>query len=162
RSASRASCSSRAPATNGARCTSLPAPASMSCRRRSDCMCPVSSARSASSPRFPRWRIRPRPFTKLSATPCGRWSRRCACGSTPPEAFRVFENDLITVYRSAHRRECNDRLLVLTAVGVEAVITAADGAFLLQVAPQDAGYAIRHLLQYESENRPPPAPPPPP
>ena len=74
----------------------------------------------------------------------------------------MFENDLITVFRSAHRHECNERLLVLTAVGVEGVITAADGAFLLQVAPQDAGYAVRHLLQYEAENRPPPPPPPPP
>jgi membrane associated rhomboid family serine protease len=75
----------------------------------------------------------------------------------------VFEDDFITVFRSAHRRECNERLLVLTAVGVEAVITAADGAFLLQVAPQDAGYAVRHLLQYDAENRPaapPPLPPP--
>jgi membrane associated rhomboid family serine protease len=74
----------------------------------------------------------------------------------------VFEDDLITVFRSAHRRECNDRLLVLTAVGVEAVVTAADGAFLLQVAPQDAGHAVRHLLQYDTENRPAPPPPPPP
>jgi membrane associated rhomboid family serine protease len=74
----------------------------------------------------------------------------------------VFEDDLITVFRSLYRRECNERLLVLTAVGVEAVITAAEGAFLLQVAPHDAGYAIRHLLQYEAENRPtPPSPPPP-
>ena len=74
----------------------------------------------------------------------------------------MFEDDLITVFRSAYRRECNERLLVLTAVGVEAVITAAEGVFLLQVAPQDAGYAIRHLLQYEAENRPAPPPPPPP
>ena len=74
----------------------------------------------------------------------------------------MFEDDLITVFRSAYRRECNERLLVLTAVGVEALITAAEGAFLLQVAPQDAGYAIRHLLQYEAENRPvAPLPPPP-
>jgi rhomboid protease GluP len=74
----------------------------------------------------------------------------------------VFEDDLITVFRSPHRRECNERLLVLTAVEVEAVITPADGGFLLQVAPQDAGYAVRHLLQYDSENLPPPPLPPPP
>jgi rhomboid protease GluP len=74
----------------------------------------------------------------------------------------VFEDDLITVFRSVYRRECNERLLVLTAVGVEAVITAAEGGFLLQVAPQDAGYAIHHLQQYENENRPAPPPPPPP
>jgi len=74
----------------------------------------------------------------------------------------VFEDDLVTVFRSLYRRECNERLLVLTAVGVEAVITAAEGTFLLQVAPQDAGYAIRHLLQYEAENQATPPPPPPP
>ena len=74
----------------------------------------------------------------------------------------MFEDVLVTVFRSLYRRECNERLLVLTAVGVEAVITAAEGTFLLQVAPQDAGYAIRHLLQYEAENQATPPPPPPP
>ena len=74
----------------------------------------------------------------------------------------MLGDDLITVYRSARRHECNERLLVLTAVGVEAVVAAASGEFLLQVAPQDAGYAARHLLQYDAENRPPPPPPPPP
>ena len=74
----------------------------------------------------------------------------------------MFEDDLVTVYRSVHRRECNERLLVLTAVGVEALISAVDGEFLLQVAPHDAGYAARHLLQYDAENRPPPPLPPPP
>jgi len=74
----------------------------------------------------------------------------------------VFDDDLITVFRSAHRHVCNERLLVLTAVGIEAVITAADGAFLLQVARENAGAALQHLLQYEAENRPPLPPPPPP
>ena len=75
----------------------------------------------------------------------------------------MFEEELITVFRSAHRRECNERLLVLTAVGVDAVITVAPGEFLLQVAAADAGYAARHLLQYDAENPPPaPTPPPPP
>jgi membrane associated rhomboid family serine protease len=75
----------------------------------------------------------------------------------------VFEDELITVFRSAYRRECNERLLVLTAVGVDAVITVAPGEFLLQVAAADAGYAARHLRQYDAENPPPaPAPPPPP
>jgi len=73
----------------------------------------------------------------------------------------VFDDELITVFRSAYRRECNERLLVLTAVGVDAVITVAPGEFLLQVAAADAGYAARHLRQYDAEN-PPPAPPPPP
>ena len=76
----------------------------------------------------------------------------------------MFEDVPVTVFRSAQRRECNERLLVLTAVGVEAMVaTAPGGGFELQVAPGDAAYAARHLLQYDAENRPlPPLPPPPP
>jgi membrane associated rhomboid family serine protease len=76
----------------------------------------------------------------------------------------MFEDVPVTVFRSAQRRECNERLLVLTAVGIEAMVAAASGGgFLLQVAPGDAAYAARHLLQYDTENRPsPPLPPPPP
>jgi rhomboid protease GluP len=75
----------------------------------------------------------------------------------------MFEDVPVTVFRSAQRRECNERLLVLTAVGVEAMVAAAPGGgFLLQVAPGDAAYAARHLLQYDTENRPPPPSPPPP
>jgi rhomboid protease GluP len=75
----------------------------------------------------------------------------------------VFEDLPVAVFRSANRRECNERLLVLTAVGVEAIVAAApSGEFVLQVAPGDAEYAVRHLLQYDAENRPPPPLPPPP
>jgi rhomboid protease GluP len=70
--------------------------------------------------------------------------------------------DLTTVYRSANRRDCNERLLVLTAVGIEAFIASLPGEYLLQVPAADAGYALRQLRQYEAENRaPPPLPPPP-
>jgi rhomboid protease GluP len=74
----------------------------------------------------------------------------------------VYLEDLTTVFRSPRRRDCEERLLVLTAVGVEGVVVRAQDEFLLQVAAADAGYAGRHLLQYEAENRPPPPPPPPP
>jgi rhomboid protease GluP len=75
----------------------------------------------------------------------------------------MFEDVPVTVFRSAQRRECNERLLVLTAVGVEAMVaTAPGGGFELQVAPGDAAHAARHLLQYDAENRPPPLLPPPP
>jgi membrane associated rhomboid family serine protease len=74
----------------------------------------------------------------------------------------VYLEDLTTVFRSPRRRDCEERLLVLTAVGVEGVVTRAQDEFLLQVAPADAGYAARHLLQYEAENRPPPPLPSPP
>ena len=74
----------------------------------------------------------------------------------------MYLEDLTTVFRSRRRRECDERLLVLTAVGVEGFITPGEGEFLLQVAAADAGYALQHLLQYEAENRaPPPLPPPP-
>ena len=69
--------------------------------------------------------------------------------------------DLTTVYRSAHRRDCNERLLVLTAVGIEAFIASLPGEYFLQVPEADAGYALRQLAQYEAENRAPPPPRPP-
>ena len=75
----------------------------------------------------------------------------------------MFEDVPVTVFRSAQRRECNERLLVLTAVGVEALVAPAPGGgFLLQVAPGDAADAVRHLSQYDAENPPPPPLPPPP
>jgi len=69
--------------------------------------------------------------------------------------------ELTTVFRSRRKRACEERLLVLTAVGVEGVVVLAEGEFLLQVEQLDAGYALEHLLQYEAENRARPAPPPP-
>jgi len=75
----------------------------------------------------------------------------------------MFEDVPVTVFRSAQQRECNERLLVLTAVGVEALVAPAPGGgFLLQVAPGDAADAVRHLSQYDAENPPPPPLPPPP
>ena len=72
--------------------------------------------------------------------------------------------ELTTVFRSRRRRECDERLLVLTSVGIEGVVApAADWSeFLLQVGAADATDASRHLSQYEAENRAPPPPPPPP
>ena len=73
----------------------------------------------------------------------------------------MLEDVPVTVFRSAQQRECNERLLVLTAVGVEALVaTAPGGGFLLQVAPGDAADAVRHLSQYDAENPPPPPLPP--
>ena len=74
----------------------------------------------------------------------------------------MYLEDLTTVFRSPRRRDCEERLLVLTAVGVEGLVVRAQDEFLLQVAAADAGYAARHLLQYDAENRPPPPLPPPP
>lgn len=68
----------------------------------------------------------------------------------------------VTVFRSRRRRACEERQLVLLAVGVVAELVPGESEFLLQVDAQDAVYAARHLAQYESENRAPPPPPPPP
>jgi rhomboid protease GluP len=70
--------------------------------------------------------------------------------------------EFTTVYRSLRRRDCDERLLVLTAVAVEARVELGAGEFLLQVPSADSGYALQHLLQYDAENRAPPPPPPPP
>jgi rhomboid protease GluP len=70
---------------------------------------------------------------------------------------------LTTLYRSPRRRACEERLLVLTAVGIEGFVSEGPGEYLLQVSPGDAGHAVQHLLQYEAENRHislPSAPPP--
>lgn len=67
----------------------------------------------------------------------------------------------VTVYRSRRRRPCDERLLVLIAVGIAGLVVPAYGEFLLQVEALDAADAIRQLAQYEAENRAPPPPPPP-
>lgn len=67
----------------------------------------------------------------------------------------------VTVFRARRRRTCEERLLVLLAVGVVAELVPEAGEFLVQVDAQDAAYAANHLAQYESENRAPPPPPPP-
>jgi membrane associated rhomboid family serine protease len=72
------------------------------------------------------------------------------------------EEQLTTVFRSRHRRACDERALVLTAVGLSTEVALGEGEFLLRVPSADAAYAVQHLLQYEAENRPPPPPPPPP
>jgi membrane associated rhomboid family serine protease len=72
----------------------------------------------------------------------------------------VAEEDFTTVFRSRRRRACEERLLVLMAVGVTGEVLLGEGEFLLQVPNADAAYALAHLLKYEAENRPPPPPPP--
>ncbi|TLY68054.1 MAG: rhomboid family intramembrane serine protease, partial [Gammaproteobacteria bacterium] len=85
--------------------------------------------------------------TSSSGTWCGACSPRSTCAGTPHG-----------------RRECDERLLVLTAVGVEGFVAPAPdwSEFLLQVDVAQAELAVRHLAQYEAENRAPLPPPPPP
>jgi membrane associated rhomboid family serine protease len=66
------------------------------------------------------------------------------------------------VFRSRRRSDCEDRALVLAAVGISSAVGVDVGAFLLMVDGSDVTNALTHLQQYESENRPAPPPPPPP
>lgn len=66
---------------------------------------------------------------------------------------------LVTVFRSARRKDCEERLLVLTAVGISARL-AFDGQCLIEVNVADAPSAQTHLSHYEAENRSIPPPPP--
>ncbi len=66
----------------------------------------------------------------------------------------------VEVYRSAWRRDCEDRAFMLGAVGIACAVALQGGDFTLEVAAPDADRALIHLRQYEAENRPePPAPP---
>jgi rhomboid protease GluP len=69
---------------------------------------------------------------------------------------------LVEVFRSLRRRSCDERALVLTAVGIESAVTFAGAGFILWVSEPDAPRALHHLRLYETENRPRPPPPPPP
>jgi rhomboid protease GluP len=69
---------------------------------------------------------------------------------------------LVEVFRSLRRRSCDERALVLVAVGIESAVTFAGAGFILWVSEQDAPRALHHLRLYETENRPRPPPPPPP
>jgi rhomboid protease GluP len=69
---------------------------------------------------------------------------------------------LVEVYRSIRRRPCEERALVLVAVGIQGAVTFAGTGFILWVNEADAPQALAHLRQYDTENRPLPPPPPPP
>lgn len=69
---------------------------------------------------------------------------------------------LLEVFRSLRRRPCEERALVLTAVGIESEVTFTRAGFVLWVNEADAPRAVAHLRQYEIENRPAPPDPPPP
>ncbi|HEY8053369.1 MAG TPA: rhomboid family intramembrane serine protease [Steroidobacteraceae bacterium] len=66
---------------------------------------------------------------------------------------------LVTVFRSPRRKDCEERLLVLTAVGISGQL-AFDGQCLIEVSATDAASALTHLSHYDAENRPLPPPPP--
>src|SRR5207253_2802021 len=125
------------------------------------CALPISRDRDAALPALDR-RSQPLEERALRA-PRGPGAARARC-APPAHAHRMDDAGLTIVFRSRRRRECDERLLVLTAVGVEGFVAPAPdwSEFLLQVDVAQAELAVRHLAQYEAENRAPLPPPPPP
>jgi membrane associated rhomboid family serine protease len=66
---------------------------------------------------------------------------------------------LVEVFRSQHRRPCEERALVLTAVGISSLISLGPQCYILQVDPSEVAQAQVQLKLYEAENRPVPRPP---
>jgi membrane associated rhomboid family serine protease len=64
------------------------------------------------------------------------------------------------VFRAPQRRPCEERALVLMAVGISPLTRLEAGWFVLTVEEPDLEAARRQLALYESENRPLPLPPP--
>src|SRR5471032_3116464 len=78
--------------------------------------------------------------------------------------YTVSPNTMSTavtaVFQSLHRSACEERALVLLAVGIPSVIATDGGQFLLEVDIAHAAVALSELRHYEAESRPPPPPPP--
>jgi len=70
---------------------------------------------------------------------------------------------VIEVFRCARRADCDERALVLAAIGIAATILYDGLEYTVQVDTEDAARAATQLGQYELERRPPapPLPPPP-
>jgi rhomboid protease GluP len=65
------------------------------------------------------------------------------------------------IYRSARRSACEERALVLAAVGIPSAIRIDGALFLLEVDVEQLHLALSELGHYEAESRPAPPPPPP-
>jgi len=73
----------------------------------------------------------------------------------------VTMSDSVTeIYRSGRRSDCEERALVLTAVGIPSAVGIDGAGFLLEVDAAQAPLALAELAHYEAESRVPrPAPP---
>jgi len=64
------------------------------------------------------------------------------------------------IFCSARRADCDERALVLTAIGIAATIHYDGLQYTVEVDAEDAARAAAQLGQYEVERRPPPPPAP--
>jgi rhomboid protease GluP len=75
--------------------------------------------------------------------------------------FRMLPT-LLEVFRTSRSMECEERALVLTAVGVPSVVDFDGSQYVIRVEASLADVALGHLTRYAAESRPLPEPPPPP
>lgn len=68
---------------------------------------------------------------------------------------------LVEVFRAGNRRACEERALVLTAVGIPSILTVVPFGCILKVEEPDVPRAQAELALYEAENRAATSPPPP-
>jgi rhomboid protease GluP len=80
-----------------------------------------------------------------------RWSSRhsATCRSCLPSRFA----NPVDVFRSARRRACDERVFVLTAVGIESEIELDIDVYAVRVDAGVLAHAQHHLWQYEQERR---------
>jgi rhomboid protease GluP len=68
---------------------------------------------------------------------------------------------VVEVFRSTRRAACDERALMLLAIGIPSTIHFDGLQFVLEVDAAEAARAASQLAQYELERRPAPPPPPP-
>src|SRR2546423_213723 len=68
---------------------------------------------------------------------------------------------LLEIFSSPRSAECEERALVLTAVGVPSVVEFDGSQYVIRVEASLAEVALGHLELYAAESRPAPTPPPP-
>jgi rhomboid protease GluP len=66
------------------------------------------------------------------------------------------------IYRTTRKSACEERALVLTAVGIPSAIRVDGALYLLEVEAALSQLALTELAHYEAESRPRAPPPPPP
>jgi hypothetical protein len=59
---------------------------------------------------------------------------------------------LVEVYRSYRRADCDERALVLAAVGVASELVSLGDSFALLVPEESVTAAVPHLQDYDEEN----------
>ncbi len=62
--------------------------------------------------------------------------------------------DVVEVFRSPRRHACDERALVLHAMGIASEVAWYDNCWLIRVSTADFNAALAQLQRYERENRP--------